>query len=292
MTSFERTGAAYLLDKRSGITSRKAAGEVAASWGYGKYGHAGTLDPDATGLLVVLLGRATRLSRFLTGFSKRYVFSLVPGIITDTDDVSGTVLERKPVEVVHRRALLKVLERFTGTHAQKVPSFSAVRIDGERAYEIARKGRKPNTPRRKVRTVDWKLEDLPEGEQLREKGIRLSVTVSSGTYMRALARDIGRELGTGGAAASIRRITVGDFKVDEASSDPGSRSSLLSMAEIMRSYQNIVLEEEQRRTVVHGGAVQSEFEGNLVLLDSEGKFVAVARGDGELLKPFCVLGEV
>jgi len=276
------TGAAYLLDKTAGIYSRRAASRVAKQWGYRKYGHAGTLDPDATGLLIVLLGKATRLSRFITSSIKTYSFGIKLGVRTDTDDTGGTVLESKPVPTFPEEDILKVLCNYTGAISQKVPDYSAVRVDGSRAYTLARKGLEPSTPVREVYTENWKFEDLMGPEVL------LSVTVSSGTYIRALARDIGNELGTGGAAFDIRRTSIGAFSIEEASKDTRNKRSLLTMSDALRDYKKTVLGEEDRLTVSHGGSVSSAAIGTVALLDKDDNLLAVAQGDGNILKPLCV----
>ena len=276
------TGAAYLLDKSAGIYSRRAAQSVAKQWGYRKYGHAGTLDPDATGLLIVLLGRATRLSRFVISSRKTYSFGIKLGIRTDTDDTSGKVLETRLVPPFDEEDILKIISNYTGAISQKVPEYSAVRVDGERAYSLARKGLKPSTPVREVFTENWKLEELG-GEDL-----HLSVTVSSGTYIRALARDIGNELGTGGAAFDIRRTSIGAFSIDEASKNTRNSRALLSMSDVLRDYTKVVLNEDQRTTISHGGNVSGAAAGTVALLDKDDNLIAVAEGDGSILKPLCV----
>ncbi len=282
MTSPRMTGAAYLLDKSAGIYSRRAASRVAKQWGYRKYGHAGTLDPDATGLLIVLLGRATRLSRFISSSRKTYSFGIELGTRTDTDDTGGTILEKRPVPPIAVEDVLKVICNYTGAISQKVPDYSAVRVDGERAYSLARKGLKPSTPVREVYTEKWKLEELTGSE------IHLSVTVSSGTYIRALARDIGNDLGTGGAAFDIRRTSIGAFSIEEASKETRNTRSLLSMSDVLRDYTKAVLDEEQRMTVSHGGTVKGHQDGIVALLDKDDNLLAVAEGDGNILKPICV----
>ncbi|MBN2587679.1 MAG: tRNA pseudouridine(55) synthase TruB [Candidatus Fermentibacteraceae bacterium] len=278
-------GAAYLLDKPPGLTSRKAAARVAGHWGWRKYGHAGTLDPDATGLLIVLLGKATRLSRFLSSSGKTYSFGMELGIRTDTDDTSGSVLERSAVEGVSREDILKVLKRLTGTIHQRVPDYSAVRVDGTRAYAIARAGARPDTPVRRVTVEGWELKEW-DGTRA-----RLSVTVSSGTYVRALARDIGNELGTGAAAFGIVRTAVDDFSLEEASRDHEDARSLLTMAGVMRNYPSMTLADSDVEKVSHGTFLESDREGVTALLTPDGCLMAVAEGDGTIMRPVCVLVE-
>lgn len=280
-------GAAYLLDKAAGSTSRKAAAAVAVSWGYRKFGHAGTLDPDATGLLIVLLGKATRLARFISSREKTYEFGIRLGMTTDTDDTGGKVLERRPVDGVSRESLMEAVRHFTGGFDQKVPSFSAVRVNGRRAYEMARKGEEPDTPVRRVTAEDWRLVSWDGSSSA-----RMSVTVSSGTYVRALARDIGERLGTGGTAFGIRRTAIGDFDLEEASEVPDSPGSIIDMAGILRGYSRRVLEDEEVTQVSHGSSIPGDQVGVTALLRPDGSLLAVAEGDGETLRPKCVMVEV
>ncbi len=279
------SGAVYLLDKPAGLTSRKASGRVARAWGFSKYGHAGTLDPDATGLLLVLLGKATRLSQFLSSGNKRYSFTIQLGIETDTDDLSGEIVKRREVPGITPGRLSDCLEKFTGRFQQKVPRYSAVRVNGSRAYDLARKGMNPETPVRMVHTEDWELNHMGA------ETISLSVTVSSGTYVRALARDIGEELGTCAAASDIRRTSVGGFGVERASGDMNCKDSLISMAEAMGGYPCLELDEEQCISVSHGGFIDDRRTGIFTLLTPEGELIAVYRGDGSSLRPVCVLVE-
>lgn len=278
-------GAAYLLDKPPGITSRRAAAGAAGYWEFRKFGHAGTLDPDATGLLLVLMGKATRLSRFLTSCSKTYSFGVRLGIRTDTDDLSGKVMDTSPVENVTEEDILSALKKFTGALRQRVPIYSAVRVGGERAYSVARKGGVPETPVRDVTVEDWVLHHW-DGERA-----VLSATVSSGTYVRGLARDLGEELGTGGAAFDIRRTRIDGISVEEASKDFQDPGSLLSMSSVMRGFPGITLDEADSERVSHGVGIPGRGEGLVALHDPDGELLAMAEGDGSFLKPVCVLVE-
>lgn len=285
MTESTPRGNVYLLDKRRGITSRKASREVAASFGYSRYGHAGTLDPDATGVLVVLLGRATRLSRFLTGQSKRYGFVLRLGKATDTDDNCGKLLSEKPAAHITRADVADLIEsRFQGQFEQQVPRFSAVRVDGKRAFVRAREGDSGvDMPSRSVTVTDWEMGTLVDCR------MELSVTVSPGTYIRALARDIGECLGTGGIALDIRRTASGEFSVEECSIEPDTGSSLLSMAAAMRGFGRLSLDRESAEILRHGASVPGTISGTAAILDPDGRLIAVGSGNGIVVKPICVL---
>lgn len=282
MTFSGMCGAAYLLDKSSGITSRMATSSVADAWGFSKYGHAGTLDPDATGLLIVLLGKATRLSRFITSDEKRYSFGIEFGIRTDTDDTTGNILERRSAGHIEQKDIQRVLESYTGNIIQKVPSYSAVKVDGVRAYKTARKGLIPNTPEKKVRAGDWKLMKYENGKAY------FAVTVSSGTYIRALARDIGNDLDVCGVAFDIRRLSIGNITIESSSREPDNPESLLSMTALLDAYESVILSDSDKQLISHGARIDSTITGTVVLLDEQGRLVAMSEGDGSSLRPLCV----
>lgn len=276
-------GAVYLLSKAPGITSRAAAGEVARAWGTKKHGHAGTLDPAAAGVLPVLLGKATRLSPYLTGHAKRYRFALVLGITTDTGDATGRILSSSDAGCITSEILMSATGAFQGTFDQRVPEFSALHLGGVRAYEIARKGIPAEMPVRRAGAEAWRLVSMdgPRAE--------LEVTVSAGTYIRGLARDLGDALGVGAHAADIIRIAVGSFGLERCSETPDSPSSLLSAAEAVAGFPSLELDESQAREVGHGMALGSELPGTVALVGPDGHLVAMGRGDGRLIKPVTVL---
>ena len=278
-------GAVYLLDKPRGLTSRKAAAEVAAAWDFHKFGHGGTLDPDATGVLLVLLGRATRLSRFLTGHGKRYVFEVVLGAATDTDDASGTVIrESAPGQGPQdRERLEETLAEFTGEFEQRPPSFSAVKVEGKRAFKAAREGEALELPGKLVQARDWVVRNIERSRLV------LEVTVSSGTYVRSLARDIGEALDSAAHADDIRRLSVGDFRVEECSSEPRSPESLLTMAQAMRGFPAVRLGGRSLVSIRHGMTVPASVSGTAAVLGPGDELMAVGEGDGTAVRPICVL---
>lgn len=278
------TGAVYLLDKGRGATSRRAAGEAARANGFRKYGHCGTLDPDATGLLVVVLGRATRLAPFISTGTKRYSFTLVTGIGTDTLDMTGEVTERADTTGLTTNMVVEALGGVTGTFQQRVPVFSAVHVDGKRAYSMARKGQSPDMPLRSVTVTDWSHGEMAHGR------ISLEATVSGGTYVRALARDIGQSLGVPAVADEIRRTAVWNFSIEEASPEPASPHALLDMASaVSRGYPVVPLSREGALRVVHGMPVAGSMTGVAALVGPGGGLLAMGTGNGEDIRPTTVL---
>ncbi|MFO7627298.1 MAG: tRNA pseudouridine(55) synthase TruB [Candidatus Fermentibacteraceae bacterium] len=273
----------YLFSKPEGLTSRTASTLVARAWGYSKRGHCGTLDPAARGVLPVLLGSATRLSPFLTGGSKIYSFTLVLGVTTDTDDMEGKVISRTDASAVTPLMLSEALSTLTGSFRQKAPLFSAVRVEGVRAYRSARTGGRPDMPSRTVYVCDW------ETGELKDCAARLRVTVSPGTYIRALARDAGGSLGVGGVATEIVREFSGGFGIDECSGEYDDTAAMLTMAEAMRGYPVRRLTQPEADAVLHGISVQGSFHGTVAMVSEDGRLMAVGAGNGETIHPACVL---
>ncbi len=278
------TGGVFLLDKAAGVTSRKAAGSVARALGFRKYGHCGTLDPDATGLLVVLLGRATRLAPYLSGGTKDYCFTAVFGISTDTLDTSGQVTGTCDCSRLTVKMVDEALEGLTGTFQQRTPLFSAVRVGGRRGYNLARNGETPDMPFRTVTVTNWKRGDLDEGR------MELSATVSPGTYVRALVRDLGEALGSCAAAEGIRRTASGPFSLNDAARGPEGPGGILSMAEAAgRVMGSLELSLEEARSVAHGGDIYRDFTGTAALLGPSGDLIAIGKGSEGSVHPSTVL---
>lgn len=198
-----------VIDKPSGWTSQDVCAKLRGVLHEKRVGHSGTLDPLATGVLPVFVGRATRAVEFAENDRKRYTALLRLGLVTDTQDISGTVLETHPVNVTES-CLLDLLPAFTGPIRQIPPMYSAVKIGGRKLYELARRGESVERPPREV-TV-YSLTCLGRTEE----GYFLDVECSKGTYIRTLCHDIGQRLGCGGVMASLRRTRAGAFGIDAA----------------------------------------------------------------------------
>lgn len=219
MSWLEKSGIPYgkgdrdgilLVDKETGATSFDIVRKVRRLTGTKKVGHAGTLDPFSTGLLVLLLGQGTKLSPFLMAGKKQYRAEIRLGIETDTYDPEGRVVQENPVPDLKESFVQKALEGFIGEIEQIPPAYSAVRVQGTRAYKLARKGAEVELPRRKVvvHAIDLLSVDLPR--------LTVEVVCSPGTYVRSLAHDLGRVLETGAHLSSLRRTASGSHKVEDA----------------------------------------------------------------------------
>jgi len=198
-----------VVDKSAGVTSHDVVWRVRRAMGGGKVGHAGTLDPFATGVLVVCLGAATRLAEWAAAADKRYRAEVTLGVETDTYDRAGNVVETRPVEVPREDAEA-ALARFVGELEQRPPAFSAIQVGGRRLYDMARRGQAVEVAPRRV-TIH-RL-DLIAWEPPR---LTLDLTCSKGTYVRSLAHDLGAALGTGAHLSALRRLASGRFAIEDA----------------------------------------------------------------------------
>ena len=199
-----------VIDKPQEWTSMDVCAKLRGLFHEKRIGHAGTLDPMATGVLPVFVGRATRAVEFAGEGEKEYVAGLRLGLVTNTQDTSGEVLEERPVSVTGE-ALEQVLERFRGEIQQVPPMYSAIKINGKKLYELARKGREVERPPRKVTIHALTLESR-EGE----RDFTIRVRCSKGTYVRTLCHDIGQALGCGGCMSSLRRTMAAGFTLEDA----------------------------------------------------------------------------
>ncbi|MEJ5258460.1 MAG: tRNA pseudouridine(55) synthase TruB [Fervidobacterium sp.] len=202
-----------LVDKEKGPTSHDIVDRVRRLFSVKQVGHSGTLDPFATGLLVIGVGKATRLLEYLQHDTKVYKVKFKLGVITDTFDITGQVMEENPVEVSEIE-ILEAVKSFVGTYKQVPPAYSAKKYQGKKLYELAREGKIINLPPREVTIYD--IYDI----KIALPYVEFTTKVSSGTYIRSLCMDIGYKLGCGATAVELRRISVGKFSVDDAINIP------------------------------------------------------------------------
>ena len=207
-----------VVDKPSGWTSHDVVGRARRLCATRKVGHAGTLDPMATGVLVLGIGRATRLLTFLVGCDKDYTATIRLGQVTVTDDAEGEVTSSTAADGVTGRQLQAAVRALTGDIAQVPSSVSAIKVNGERSYHRVRAGQDVVLPPRSVTVTRFEVLDTRPGEVggIPVLDVDVEVTVSSGTYVRALARDLGAALGVGGHLTALRRTRVGAFTLDRA----------------------------------------------------------------------------
>lgn len=238
-----------VVDKPAGWTSHDVVAKARGLLGTRKVGHSGTLDPDATGVLLLGVGRATRLLRFLTELPKSYVGDMVLGTTTSTLDAAGEVTGTFAMDGVTLAAVRAAAAAFVGEIDQVPPMVSALKVDGRRLYELAREGIEIERAPRRVTIGRIGVESTAQAHVF-----RLSVDCGSGTYIRSLAADIGTALGGGAHLANLRRIAAGGFSLAEAK--PLTGLELLGMAEVLRAYPRISVDAEGRGDLIQGRRVQ------------------------------------
>lgn len=275
-----------LVDKPTGLTSHDVVHRLRRVLGTRAVGHTGTLDPFATGLLVVLVGRATRLARFVEAHAKRYHATAHLGWATDTDDLTGAPLGAPAsLDELTEADVRAALGAFTGPQRQRPPRYSAKHVDGERSYRLARRGRAVDPAPVDILVHDAVLLRFAPPE------IEFRVTVSAGTYVRALARDLGERLGTGAHLTALRREAVGPLSVEQAVPlDQVTPAAVLPPSAVLEHLPAVELAEAERVAVSHGRAVPASGPSGDVALLHAGELVAVARAGDGWLRPAVVLG--
>lgn len=276
-----------MVDKPAGLTSHDVVQRIRRVVSSRSVGHTGTLDPFATGLLVVLIGRATRLARFVEAQPKTYLATARLGTATDTDDLTGSPIgERYAGEEPSAERVRAICAELQGKHDQRPPIYSAKHVDGERSYRLARRG--DATPPRPVPVTVHRIEVI----EYRWPDVVFRAVVSAGTYLRALARDIGERLGTGGHLIALRREAIGDLGVGDAVPlDRVTTHSVRPVRTVIGHMPVRELDEAARVAVSHGRAVEADgvFEGDVALVRG-GELIAVARAADGWLRPSVVLG--
>jgi tRNA pseudouridine55 synthase len=300
-----------LIDKPAGITSHDLVAQVRRQLRQRRVGHAGTLDPSATGLLIMGVGRATRLLTFLVGADKTYAATFGLGMATSTDDAAGEVVSVGTTAAVSDAQVREVVASLVGVIQQVPSAISAVKVNGVRAYKRVRAGDDVALPARAVTVHANQIHEIrrefTDGVESLE--LDCTVRVSSGTYVRALARDMGEELGCGGHLVALRRTDVGPFSIAEAyqglsrgGRDAGMdfesanalEMSLLSPAEIARRVlpSEIVSGQEASYICTGRRIAATKEQGPTALFDSTGHLMAVASATGGVWRYSAVFGSV
>ncbi|HEX6844298.1 MAG TPA: tRNA pseudouridine(55) synthase TruB [Actinomycetota bacterium] len=272
-----------LIDKPSGITSHDAVAAVRRALGTKKVGHAGTLDPMATGLLVIGVGRATRLLRFLGDLPKTYEGTLRLGVSTTTLDADGDVVATADASAIMDDALATAMAAKLGASAQTPPAFSAVKVGGRKLYEAARKGETIEAAARIVRV------DRFEATARRGADVDFVCVVSGGTYVRVLAADVGNALGVGAHLTALRRTAIGGFDVRDARppQDPGTP---LPVERAVDHLPRLDLDEIEAEAASHGRVLgPAGIEGPYGVFGPGGRLIGVWRDDGPKARPEMVL---
>lgn len=284
-----RLDGVLVVDKPAGLTSHDVVARVRKAARQKKVGHAGTLDPEATGVLVVALGRATRLVPYIQASRKTYDARMRLGATTTTLDAAGEVTGVTDASEVTEEALCAAMGRFTGDIKQVPPMVSAVKVDGERLHAKARRGEEVEREPREVTVHELVLSEFLPGP---EASAAFLVTCSPGTYVRTLAADIGDALGVGAHLTALRRLGSGRFSVAEAlpldTLEEAGRAErlhelVLPMAEAVADYPSVTVDEADARAIGHGKPLApTGHAGPVAVVDERGRLLAMVEDrDGQ-----------
>lgn len=263
-----------LVNKPSKMTSHDVVNRVRRVLHTKKVGHCGTLDPDATGVLVLCIGKATKALQFLTSETKEYIATLSLGEATDTFDASGQITETKVFQGVEH--VEDVLQSFLGKQMQIPPLYSAIKVNGKKLYEYARNHEEVNVEPREVEILDIELLSQIDNE------IQMRVLCSKGTYIRSLCVDIARRLGYPGHMKSLIRTKSGHFDIEDCYTleDIENHSyEMMRLEEAFVFYDHYVIEDEN--IVFHGKLIKSDIDHNVVVVNTSGKVLAVYGPNGQ-----------
>ena len=275
-----------ILNKPVGVSSHRCVGMVRKALNMKKVGHTGTLDPEASGVLPILAGSATRASDFLTMEDKKYRATILLGTKTDTLDMAGEVIEENPVDVTEEE-IRTVIESFVGNIQQIPPMYSAVQVNGQRLYNLARQGIEVERKARDITifSIDIEKVDLPY--------VKIAVHCSKGTYIRTLASDIGDALGCGGCISELCRSASGPFTIESAitpeelsslAENGQAEKALLPLDSFFKNYEAIYLDKKRADRVKNGVPIyyKGKTQGETYrVYDENGSFIALSKADTE-----------
>lgn len=274
-----------IVNKPQDFTSRDVVNKVGGILKTKKIGHTGTLDPIATGVLVICIGNTTKLCEVLTSEYKEYIATIKLGIKTDTLDTTGEIIERKDFNITAPQ-IIEVLSSFLGKSTQVTPIYSAVKVNGKKLYEYAREGIKVELPKREINITNIELISFNNDE------IVFKTTVSKGTYIRALIDDICKKLNTVGTMSSLIRTKQGNFKIEESYTiediEKGNYK-LITIEEALSNLETITIDEETYNKVKNGSIIEKTFSNDIANLVYENKIVAIYQiyhSDNTKAKPF------
>ncbi len=275
-----------IVDKPKGMTSRDVVNKVCKILNTKKIGHTGTLDPIATGVLVLCVGKATKLVELLTCDDKEYVASVKVGIKTDSYDLDGNVLETNN-DLVIKDKLDFSLDKFNNKkHMQEVPIYSAVKIDGKKLYEYARENKKVDLPKREVfiKNIELLYSD--------DHNYKFKVNVSKGTYIRSLIKDINDDMNVIGSMSDLRRTRQGIFTIDEACSledIENNNYNLISINNLLKKHDYVNIKDDLYEKIKHGSIIDNTYNKDMVVFVYNDNVIAMYKTydkDNTKMKPY------
>lgn len=280
-----------IINKPTGYTSRDVVNRVSKILNIKKIGHTGTLDPMATGVLVLCIGKATKLVEILTAAEKEYIAEVTLGINTDTLDSMGNILEERNVHI-DKEQIIRALNSMSGFYEQEVPIYSAVKINGKKMYEYARENKKIDLPKRIVEIN--KIELLGDIKYENNKTIfKFKCLVSKGTYIRSLIRDIALKLNTIGIMSNLNRTKQGSFDLNNSYNLDDIESGnfhLINIEECLKNYKSIIADDFLTKKIMNGAILQNRYNEDIIVFkDSNSNVLAIYKPydkDDTKIKPW------
>lgn len=274
-----------VVDKEKDITSRDVVNEVSKIFKTKKVGHTGTLDPIATGVLVLTIGKATKLNELITATEKKYQVEAILGLKTDTLDITGKVLKKENTNFT-KEEIKNTLNSFLGSYNQEVPIYSAVKINGKKLYEYARSKENVTLPKRVVNIKEIVLDDINYIDN--QTIIKFTCLVSKGTYIRSLVNDIAIKLNTVGTMKNLRRIKQGDYLIDKSYKLNDIRNNnyqIISIKEALKDYFTVKVDEKLKFKVINGQKLANIYNQEYVLFVDD-DVIALYKSVNNELKPY------
>ncbi len=273
-----------IINKEKGCTSHDVVSKVKSIFKK-KVGHTGTLDPNATGVLPVLIGKGTELSQFLINHDKKYIATIQLGVKTDTADVEGNVIEEKPVDInnFNIEKINNVLKKLTGRQKQTPPMYSAIKINGKKLYEYARSGKSVDIPEREIEIYSLKLLGFNESE----KTLTYEIYCSKGTYVRTVCEKISEGLGTVGYMKELQRIMVGSFNIDNAitinelkensNNQEFLNKNIISIEKFFKKNEKVVLNDNELKLFLNGVMITKKCQDEDIVrvYDNDEHFIGI-----------------
>lgn len=279
-----------LINKEKNCTSRDVVNQVSKILKTKKIGHTGTLDPIATGVLVLCIGKATKLVEVITSYDKEYEAEVILGIKTDTKDITGKILKEEKA-IISKENIEKCLKQMIGTYNQTVPIYSAVKINGKKLYEYARNNEEIELPKRKVTIKELKLISDITYEKEKTK-FKIKCHVSKGTYIRSLIEDIATNLNTIGTMENLKRTKQGNFQITSANTIQdieNNKFKIYSIEEILEKFYKMEMTDDLYFKIKNGSIIKNNYNHDIVAFTKNDKVIAIYKEyskDKTLLKPW------
>ena len=280
-----------IINKPIGFTSQDVVSKVKKILNEKKAGHTGTLDPMATGVLPVLLGDATKISKYLIEHDKKYIATIQLGEKRNTGDCEGEVVEKSDIKILEEKIIIDILNSFVGKSMQIPPMYSAIKINGKKLYEYAREGVEVEIPSREIEVFEIELYEF----NIEKQTIKFGVKCSKGTYIRVLCEDIAKKMGTVGYMSSLERIEVEEFSIEEAvtfqqleankNNEVFLKNNLISIEKVFYKLNKIKLNKRKEELYLNGVRLTFELEDGIYnIYTQEDKYIGLGKVQNKLLK--------